>query len=181
MEMRKYGDWKTVPFKLMNLPRVVSEIAHDELINIALGYVNALKQNVYGQRFTVSPPLAAKTVKLKGHGRYLYDTGEFLKKLRVASYKSSSGAGAGVVAGGAFDSDNYKGRLSMYQLAKYLEYGTSRIHGRPWFYMTLIQMRQRIKKATTEWSVRVSRNWSSGRSVLATGKGYMSGDSTGRI
>lgn len=174
MRMYRYGDdWRTVPKKLMNLPRVASEVAHDELINIALGYVNALKQNVYGQRFSVTPPLAKKTQRLKGHGRYLYDTGEFLKKLRVASYrrKDSRGIETGIVAGGAFDSDMHDSKTSMFKIAKALEFGTSRIPGRPWFYRTLLQMKPRIKKATEQWAVRVSRYWVSGKDIMSTGRG----------
>jgi hypothetical protein len=158
-----YGDWNFgTRLKLYAAHRKnsFSQQMAEEVEKLARKYVKIVKRNIRDQKLSLAP-LSDHTVKIKSaHNEdWWIETGEFSKKLKVEWVGGNPSKTRGTIYAGATEDTIHTGSgLTMAKLAKYLEYGTYKIPGRPLFQMSYDELWERdVKQMEKNMAINIQK------------------------
>ena len=133
------GNWATAAAKLAALKSTLSQGMKNKLRDAAKVYLKKVVDHIMEQDLALES-LADSTVARKGHGEYYYDWGWFVKRLKMKVLENRRNFMR--IGAGAFEDIGYDGDVSMYDVAKWNEFGTKNIPSRPIFAITLMEVIQ---------------------------------------
>lgn len=138
--VRFYGDWE----KVMKVFRKKKDVARkgtpfqQELLTLGDAIKRKVREHIFSQDLGWRP-LSLATESRKGGGIIYFDSGKYIRGIRVTLRKGTSGVGSTTLMVGPYGS--HSPGLQMKKLAAMLEYGTNRIPARPLWRPTMMELK----------------------------------------